>query len=158
MEHPAVHMHGPEHHFLVPAVLVTAFNNASGSSDSRAITKAIERGATIPGGYCGNFGACGAGIGTGVAVSVLTGATPLRGKSWGLANRMTARALMAIGAKEGPRCCKRCTWTALEEAVKFIEEATGVEMESSDMAGRCTYFELNRQCQKQKCNYYPGKV
>lgn len=48
MEHPAVHMHGPEHHLLVPAILVTASNNASGSSDSTAITKAIERGATIP--------------------------------------------------------------------------------------------------------------
>jgi len=156
MQLPSVHMHGPEHHALVPAVLVAAFNNAAGGLEVDAVTKAVQRGANVPGGVCGNWGACGAAIGTGIAVSVITGATPLKVRSWRLANEMTSRALKAVAAKEGPRCCKRCSWTALEEAIKFIAETTGITLETQEMAASCSHHVRNRQCQKAKCVYYPG--
>ena len=42
--------------------------------------------AMVPGGWCGSHGACGAGVGVGIAISALTEATPLTGKTRALAN------------------------------------------------------------------------
>ena len=35
MRHPAVKMHGPEHHYLVPAVLLAAYYNSKGQLRKR---------------------------------------------------------------------------------------------------------------------------
>lgn len=35
MKNPSIHMHGPEHHFLVPAVLLTAYYNTKGLFDEK---------------------------------------------------------------------------------------------------------------------------
>ena len=35
MNHPSVKMHGPEHHFLVPAVLLTTFYNRKGTPEKK---------------------------------------------------------------------------------------------------------------------------
>ncbi|WP_227765523.1 DUF5714 domain-containing protein [Zhaonella formicivorans] len=155
MAHPSFKMHGPEHHALVPAVLVTAYGNITGETGESHILEAIARGATIPGGMCGNFGACGAGIGAGVAMSVIAGATPLSTGSWGEANLMTAHVLKSIGEKGGPRCCKRCTWTALTAAMNFLEEKRGVHFDKTATEGNCTHFQRNKQCQRSKCVFFP---
>jgi hypothetical protein len=86
MAHPSVPMHGPEHHAMVPGIIVAAVNNAGYPVPDGAVERAIERGSKVPGGWCGSHGVCGAAIGVGTAVSVLTGATPLTGKTRALAN------------------------------------------------------------------------
>ena len=47
MQNPVVNMHGPEHHFLVPAVLLAAYCNVTGQPDRKAklIATARERAA-----------------------------------------------------------------------------------------------------------------
>ena len=90
-------------------------------------------------------------------MSILTGATPLSGNSWGLSNRMTARALDAIGRIGGPRCCKRDTFTALKEAALLTEEELGIQMELPEEI-ICTFSGENQQCLRKKCPYYKGKV
>ena len=59
MKHPIMSMHGPEHHVMIAAVLVTAYKNMTGKATNEDIKEAIRRGATVPGGYCGLFGAMG---------------------------------------------------------------------------------------------------
>ena len=44
MSHPSVPMHGPEHHAMVPAIIVTAVKNAGYPVPEGAVEKAIERG------------------------------------------------------------------------------------------------------------------
>jgi len=58
MQNPTVHMHGPEHHFLVPAVLLAAYCNVTGQKEKKAklIATARERAAIIPGGACWLYG------------------------------------------------------------------------------------------------------
>ena len=68
ISHPSVPMHGPEHHAIVPAVIVAAVKNAGYPVPEGAVEKAIERGSKVPGGWCGFYGTCGAAIGVGVAV------------------------------------------------------------------------------------------
>jgi LSD1 subclass zinc finger protein len=152
LSHPAVPMHGPEHHAIVPAVLITAIKNAGYTVPEGAVEKAIQRGSKVPGGWCGQCGVCGAGIGLGIAVSVLTGATPLTGKERSLAIDATARAQAGI-VDEGPRCCKRSSRKALEVARKFFKERMGITLKKCKQT-RCTYVERNRECIREACPYY----
>ena len=147
------HMHGPEHHIMVGAALLTAYSNAGGDIElSKALREMYSRGKAVPGGACGFWGACGAGLSTGMYVSIITNTTPLSHETWGLSNLMTARALESIGRHGGPRCCKRDSYLSLIEAVTFTKEHFGVEMELEKPI--CSRSGLNNQCLGENCPFH----
>ncbi|MCK4273281.1 MAG: hypothetical protein KAW90_00205 [Dehalococcoidales bacterium] len=152
MSHPSVPMHGPEHHAMVPAIIVAAVKNTGYPVPEGAEEKALERGVKVPGGWCGFYGACGAAIGVGIAVSVLTGATPLTGKTRGLANEATTFTLNYM-LDGGPRCCKRASRKALEAAVEFLKTRMGITLSQAQEIN-CQYVGRNRECIRQDCAYY----
>lgn len=153
MSMPFCHMHGPEHHVMVGAALLTAYKNAGGKLElEKALPEMYRRGKTVPGGACGFWGACGAGISTGMYMSIATGATPLAREAWGLSNRMTSAALAAIGEVNGPRCCKRDSYLAVWEAVRFTAENLGVFMEMGQI--RCSRSGMNNQCIRSRCPFF----
>nr|MBR4280476.1 SAM-dependent methyltransferase [Clostridia bacterium] len=146
------HMHGPEHHVMVGAALLTAYRNAGGGLNlEKALLEMYKRGKQVPGGACGFWGACGAGISAGMFVSIATGSTPLAQEAWGLSNQMTGRALTAIGQHGGPRCCKRDSYIAVREAVAFAAEKLHVQMETSQAV--CTRSAMNHQCIGAACPF-----
>lgn len=154
MKNPAINMHGPEHHYLIPASLLAAYKNSGGGIDfDKALQSARQRAKNVPGGICGMWGSCGAGIGTGIFISVITGASPLSELGWSLANHMTSRSLAVISANGGPRCCKRNTFLAMTQAVEFVKEQFTITME---LPGKipCQFSHRNKQCRKGKCLYY----
>ena len=156
MSMPFCHMHGPEHHVMVGAALLTACKNAGGELDfPKALQEMYSRGKAVPGGACGFWGACGAGVSAGQFVSIATGSTPLGTENWGLSNRMTAKALEAIGTVGGPRCCKRDSYLAVLAAVDFAAEQLGIRMERS--APVCTRSKQNNQCIGTRCPFFGGK-
>ena len=72
MTQPFCHMHGPEHHVMVGSALLTAYKNAGGNIDlHKALVEMQSRGKQVPGGVCVFWGACGAGISTGMFVSII---------------------------------------------------------------------------------------
>ena len=147
-------MHGPVHHILVGASLLTAYKNAGGDIDlPKALEEMCSRGKSVPGGVCGLWGACGAGISTGMYVSILTEAAPLAKKPWSLSNQMTSRALKKISEYGGPRCCKRDSYLAVIEAIKFTKEYFDIEMEKSEIV--CTRSHQNNQCLERACLFHP---
>jgi hypothetical protein len=152
MSHPSVPMHGPEHHAMVPAVIVTAVRNSGYPILPEAVEKAISRGEKIPGGWCGFYGACGAAIGVGIAVSILTEATPLKGKERSLAIEATSLALSRL-ADGNPRCCKRSARKALETAVEFLQQRLNISLGTTTIIG-CSYVHRNKECPKELCPYY----
>ena len=78
MAQPAVHMHGPEHHILVGSAIISTFHNCGGDVDlNAALDEMKNRGEQAPGGICGFWGCCGAAVSCGMAISIITGATPL---------------------------------------------------------------------------------
>lgn len=150
------HMHGPEHHILVGSALLTAYKNAGGNIElEKALMEMQARSKKVPGGVCGFWGACGAGISTGIFVALVTGSTPLANEAWGLANRMTSSALGAIGEVGGPRCCKRDSYLAVIQAVEFAQKQLGIEMELSEI--QCTHSAQNNQCIGERCPFIPKK-
>ena len=152
MDLPFCHMHGPEHHVMVGAALLTAYKNAGGALDlEQALREIYSRGKAVPGGACGFWGACGAGISAGQFCAIATQSTPLAREPWGLSNRMTARALDSIGTVGGPRCCKRDSFLSILAAVDFAREQLGVKMERT--VPICTYSPQNSQCLGVRCPF-----
>ncbi len=149
---PFCHMHGPEHHVIVGSALLTAYKNAGGNIElAKALFEMQSRGKKVPGGSCGFWGACGAGISAGMFVSIVTGATPLTNETWGLSNKMTSSALGAIAEVGGPRCCKRDSYISIIKAVKFAKEFLGVEMELDEI--KCAHSAQNNQCIGARCPF-----
>ena len=156
MDQPFCHMHGPEHHVLVGAALLTAYKNAGGALElESALREMHSRGKAVPGGACGFWGACVAVISAGQFMAIATASTPLAEEPWGLSNRMTAMALDIIGRVGGPRCCKRDSWLAVLAAVDFTREQLGVEMERSVPV--CPYGSRNNQCIGGRCPFSAAK-
>ncbi len=153
MEQPWCHMHGPEHHVMVGAALLTAYHNVGGAIDlPTALGEMLRRGRQVPGGACGFWGACGAGVSTGIFLSIALGATPLAGQAWGLANTMTAQSLTAIGSVGGPRCCKRDSFLAVQTAADFCRDKLGVVMDCSVPV--CPHSHRNAQCLADRCPFH----
>lgn len=157
MSQPECHMHGPEHHVLVGAALLTAYNNClpdSAKLDMQAaLAEVVERGQQVPGGACGYMGACGASISTGIFMSIVTRNTPFSTDIWRLCNLMTSRALEQVAENGGPRCCKRDSYLSVLTAIDFVKENLGVEMEKPEV--RCSRSQINEQCIGKKCPFSP---
>lgn len=152
MDMPFCHMHGPEHHVMVGAALLTAYRDAGGNVNlEAALQEMISRGRSVPGGACGFWGACGAGISTGMFVSIITGSTPLTHESFALSHAMTARSLGRISEVGGPRCCKRDSFLSILEAAKLVKDQFSVEMEIGEVV--CHYSSMNRQCIGKRCPF-----
>ena len=148
-------MHGPEHHVLVPAVLITSYYKAIGKEEliKRKLKVAKDRSLKILGGFCGTHGSCGAALGTGIFMSVITESTPLSGKEWQLSNLITSNSLQKVAMSGGPRCCKRDTYISLLEALNFLENHLNVIIEHNNSI-ICRFFQNNKQCLELKCQFY----
>lgn len=153
MNREFVHMHGPEHHILVGASLLTAFKNSGGNIElSSSLDEMIRRGKQVPGGTCGFWGTCGASISLGIFLSIITEATPLAKESWGLINRENGKTLQIIGEIDGPRCCKRNSFIAIEQGVKAVKEYFNIYMESNKII--CSFNSRNNQCIIKRCPFH----
>ena len=146
------HMHGPEHHVMVGTALLTAYKNAGGEVDlPTALSEMMNRGKSVPGGACGFWGACGAGISSGMFVSIISKSTPLANEPFALSHKMTAKSLGEIGNIGGPRCCKRDSYLSILSAIDFVKEHFGVVMDGAHIV--CQYSAKNNQCIGRRCPF-----
>jgi len=159
MDHKQVPSHSPLHHFIMPATLLTVASMAKGVEDEDDLLDMLEeawdRAQNVLGGFCGYYGACGAGVGTGIFMSVFTGATPHSVDSWKWCNEITGRSLQSIASVPGPCCCKRTSFLALQAAVPYIEEVCGLHF-PEDPEVVCGYYMDNEICKHQDCPFYQG--
>ncbi|MFX1591627.1 MAG: DUF5714 domain-containing protein [Promethearchaeota archaeon] len=154
MKHPNFKIYGPEHHILTPAVILTALRNYNSKKpDGNEISlfdikEAIRRASKIPGGWCGFYGSCGAGMGSGVAISIFTGATPSTDYPRTLANQITSRSLNKI-ADNLEHCCKRSVWLSIIETLKFLKEKFNINL--GYRINKCDFSNVNNKCERDKC-------
>ncbi len=152
MDMPFCHMHGPEHHVMVGSALLTAYKNAGGDIDLHsALMEMMNRGKSVPGGACGFWGACGAGISTGMFISIISKSTPLANEPFALSHKMTSESLGKIGEIGGPRCCKRDSFLSILTAIDFVKKHFEVVMEKTEIV--CHYSSLNNQCIGKRCPF-----
>lgn len=154
MEDDSIYPNGPEHHSLVGAVLLAAFKNAGGEIDlGSALDELVRRSVQVPGGTCGYWGCCGAAISAGQYYSIVSGSTPLSEVEWGKCARLTSRIMGRLADIGGPRCCKRTSFTSIEEAAKYTAETMGIEMELPAKT-KCSFQAGNAQCKGSDCPYF----
>lgn len=159
MDCESVAMHCPEHHFIVPAALLTAARLAQGAKREtleKDLSLAAQRASKIAGGFCGECGCCGAAIGCGIFAAVLTSASPKKEANWAQVNQMTARCLEHVASVDGPRCCKRVTYLSISEAIRQSPALLGLDLgEVPEIT--CRRFTQSKECRGVKCPYFPKK-
>lgn len=147
-------VHGPWHHGVVGGVLMVSLRNNGYDYSEKEIGEALKRGLMIPGGSCGFHGACGAGTGLGVAVSLVLGSTCFHDESRSKALEANSEAYKRIAGLGGPRCCTLSTYTTLELAGEVFREL-GYDLPVSDVRGRCRVYRENSECHGVDCPYFP---
>jgi len=147
--HPSFPMHGPEHHSLVPAVILTALRNNGYNISQQQIDTAIERGKTVIGGACGFMGACGTGVGAGIALSILMESNPYHAEKRQKVMQATSRVLDEIGKYTAARCCQRDSWIALSAIANIIREELGIALPVGKI--ECQQFAKNKECIYHQC-------
>ena len=143
--HPAIPVHGPEYHALVPAVILATYRNRGGDISAEVIESGIARGRSIAGGFCGFMGICGAAVGVGIAFSLLLDANPTRAAERRLVQGVTQSVLREIAKLKAARCCQRDCWIAFSKSVDLSRNLLPIELQA-DYRLVCGQQHLNREC------------
>jgi MoaA/NifB/PqqE/SkfB family radical SAM enzyme/ubiquinone/menaquinone biosynthesis C-methylase UbiE len=153
--HPAIPRHGPEHHVLVPAVILTAYRNLGGAVTPETFRTAISRGRSIPGGACGFLGVCGAAAGVGIAFSLLLKATPMKPIERGQVQGAVQAVLGELTPLEAARCCQRESWLALRKAAELSRELLAIPLQAAAPL-ICRQGGDRPDCLQSRCPLWPG--
>ena len=148
-----VRIHGPEHHVLDGACILTAYHNAGGNIDLyTALQKLMCEGLRMPGAACGLWGVCGAVTSIGAALAIIDGTGPLSTEDWGSHMEYTSAALARLAKTGGPRCCKRDAYLSMEQAVEYIKKRYGITLDMPPI--KCDFSVYNDQCIGSRCPYH----
>ncbi len=148
--HPSIPKHGPEHHAMVPAIIVTAYRNSGGKLPENALKTALSRGSSVIGGACGFLGMCGAAAGVGIGFAILLEASPVAKAARSQAQKVTHAVLGKIAEYEAARCCNREVWTALTIASSLSEDFLHVRLWAEEQT-KCDQKKFNAYCYGKKC-------
>ena len=151
-----ISIHGPEHHILDGACILTAFYNAGGGIKlEESLQKISREGLRMPGAMCGLWGVCGAVASVGAALAIIDGTGPLTDDgTWGEHMKFTSEAISELGRINGPRCCKRDAMIAFKNGIEYINAHYDVTLEFE--AQECEFSDQNKQCLREKCPFFPG--
>jgi hypothetical protein len=155
MNSPVIKMHGSEHHFIVPAVLLTCINNTKENPENlkSKLDVAEERAAAETPDKCTHsLGTCGAAIGTGVFLSMFLNRDHIHDDAWSLSNHIIADSLKKIAEHGGPRCCKRDTYFSLLTAIDYLNDHFAYSFNKSE--AKCTFSLRNKSCGLEECIFY----
>ena len=148
-------LHGPEHHALVPGVILATYRNLGGHVGEEQILTGIARGASIIGGSCGFMGVCGAATGVGIALAVILDANPVKPAQRQVVQSVTCEALARIAALNAARCCQRDVWLALRTVARLSRAHLDVPLRA-EAPLVCDQMALNPECIGSRCPIHPA--
>lgn len=146
-------MHGPDHHPLVAAAFLVAYHNAYGEPSWEAILDALQSAASdLPGGTCGFWGACSAGLAVGMAYCAILDSSPTDGEKRAAAHRVVAQLLGRFGCLPGARCCRRECLVALQAACELSGEVLPHPLQTTYQV-KCEQAADNPECMGAECPF-----
>jgi 7,8-dihydro-6-hydroxymethylpterin dimethyltransferase len=148
--HPAVPRHGPEHHSLVPGIILAAYRNSGGQVTPAMLQSALRRGKSMAGGACAYLGVCGAAAGVGAAFSLLLDANPVKPQERQAIKQITLAALQASAHLTGARCCQQECWLALRQAAQISGQYLPVALKAEAPLS-CRQWQQNQECLGVEC-------
>lgn len=153
MKQPSIPIHGPVHHIIDGASVMTALHNAGMEFNlDECLDELVERGLVMPGGTCGKWGMCGSATSVGAAMAIIRGMGPYSDSEYYKDDmRLVSLILKNIADIGGPRCCKRNAFLAIGTAVQFIKDRYGIELGRTDVC--CEFRKLNQECIGKRCPF-----
>jgi MoaA/NifB/PqqE/SkfB family radical SAM enzyme/SAM-dependent methyltransferase len=151
--HPSFPLHGPEHHAMVPAIILTAYNNSGGTLPRQLVATAIERGMLIAGGSCAFSGVCGAAAGVGVAFSLILDANPYKATPRMQVQSAVSEVMQRLSSMDAARCCRRDCMLALQCAAAISQRYLGIVLEAKALLA-CDQQVENKECQGSGCPFF----
>lgn len=146
-------MHGPEHHPLVAAAFLVAYHNLHGEPEWSAILDTLQSAATqLPGGTCGFWGACAAGLSVGMAYCTILDSSPTDGEPRAASHKAVAQILARIGEFTGPRCCRRECLLSLQVACELSATLLPHAV-TTEYRVPCAQAEDNPECLGSACPF-----
>ncbi len=155
--HPAIPRHGPEHHVLVPALILTAYRNLGGDVTPEMLSAAFARGQAVPGGACGFWGICGAAAGVGIAFSLLLEADPMKPARRRQVQSAVQAVLGELTSLEAARCCQRDSWLALRQAAELSRDLLPIAL-PAEAPLLCRQNGEGPDCLRSLCPLWPGAI
>ncbi len=155
--HPAIPLHGPEHHFLVPGVILATYRNLGGEVSPEMLRTALDRGQAVPGGVCAFTGVCGAAAGVGIAFSLLLEANPLKPHERQQVGLVMQAVLQELTPVQAARCCQRECWLALRKAAELSREFLPLTLRA-EASLVCGQAHQNRECLGASCPLFKGSL
>lgn len=154
MKKDYISIHGPEHHVLDGACVLTALKNGGMKFDlEKALDSMVERGKKMPGATCGQWGMCGSSASIGAALAIIHETGPLSNNQYYKDNlQYVSQALGKIAEVGGPRCCKRNAFLSINAAIDFVKEHYGVSLPKSNV--KCIFSNENEQCLGINCPFF----
>lgn len=152
--HPAMPTNGPEHHGLVPGIILATYRNLGGSVTQETLRTGIRRGAQTVGGSCAYTGICGAATGVGVAFGLILEANPLKPTERQQVQLAVQAASAGIAGQHAARCCQRDCVLALQAAARISERLLPICLQAQTVSG-CRQQQQNRECQGKACPLSP---
>ena len=153
--HPAIPVHGPEHHAMVPGIVLATYRNRGGDLSPDVIRTGIRRGANVPGGACGFMGSCGAAMGVGIAFSLILQGNPLKPVERKIVQSVTQRCRAVIAEFEAGRCCQRDSYLALRTAAELSGDVLPIRLQA-DGELHCAQMAGNPTCIGRRCPLFPN--
>ena len=152
MNHESIPMHGPIHHIIDGACLLSAVHESGVEFDlESALDEMIERGKKMPGAMCGHFGVCGSVTSLGAALSILHSTSPLSNDDYYKDHmKFTSMVLEKMSEIGGPRCCKRNAYLSMLTAIEFLEKYD-IHLDKEDV--KCSFSSKNNQCIGNRCPF-----
>ena len=155
MNSPLIRMHGSEHHFIVPAVMLTCtYKNIKTDKDLSTLLDIAEDLAmnTISQDCQFDCDFCGAANSTRIFLDLFTQNSDNSDEILSLDKILTARCIKTIAELNLPRCCKRDTYITIQETTKFLKE--NFELDLPESSAKCTFSLRNKSCGREICIYY----
>ncbi|WP_316348850.1 DUF5714 domain-containing protein [Desulfuromonas acetoxidans] len=149
-QHPAVPLHGPEYHALVPAVILTCYRNIGGKMGESLLEAGLSRGAQVIGGSCAYNGACGAAVGVGIAFSLILEANPLKGDQRQVVQNVVQQVLADLAEFKAARCCNRDCVVSLQKAAELSQQYLPLPLVAAEWLP-CDQHVRNQECLGAEC-------
>ncbi len=155
MSSKLVKMHGPEHHLIVPSVMLSVYLNKKKQFDLKRefINDAKTRALKVHDGICATHGVCGGAMGTGLFFSIILNVSELDGQNYAYINMATANTLIDIAKYGGPRCCKRSSYFGLLQIRNLLSDDFDVKLPIPSCI-KCQFSSKNKECTKENCLFY----
>jgi hypothetical protein len=155
MNSPLVKMHGSEHHFIVPAVMLTCtYKFMKSANDLSILLDNAEDLAmhtiSIDCQYDCKY--CGAANGSAIFLNLFMDSDSSDDQILSLDKSLVSRCLNRISQYDLPRCCKRDTYFSIDETIVFLKEKFEIELPKSE--AKCIFSLRNKSCGREICMFY----